>query len=452
MTERVAIILAAGMGTRMKSSLPKVLHQVGNRSMLEWAIECARGAGCQRTVVVIGTHSEDLRHKATALVGAENVAVQDPPLGTGHAVLAARDALEGFEGDAVVLFADTPLIPSETVAEAFAQTTAGAAVTVLGFQPEDAGSYGRLIRDDSGALVRIVEAKDASPEELAVPLCNSGVMAVNAPLLFDLLSEVGNDNAKGEYYLTDIVGIAVARGMRNAVVECGEDDVMGVNSRVHLAEAEAVFQARTRQAMLEKGVTLQSPDTTFFSFDTNIENDVVVEPNVVFGPGVRVATGTVIRAFSHLEGCTVGQDCQIGPFARLRPASELGTGVKIGNFVETKKTRMGDGSKANHLAYLGDGDIGAGANIGAGTIFCNYDGYFKHTTTIKDGAFVGSNSALVAPVTIGENAYVGSGSVVTSDVPSGALGVARGRQKNLDGWADKFHEETAARKAATKKG
>ncbi|MEO1189662.1 MAG: bifunctional UDP-N-acetylglucosamine diphosphorylase/glucosamine-1-phosphate N-acetyltransferase GlmU, partial [Pseudomonadota bacterium] len=400
MSNRAAIILAAGQGTRMRSALPKVLHKVGGRAMVDWSVALARSVGCDKIIVVCSPAGQAVQDHIAATLGADAIAIQDPPLGTGHAVLAAREALAGFEGDLVVLYGDTPLIPVNAVEALFHELDAGAAVGVLGFDAADPGAYGRLLVDDKNNLDAIVEAKEATPAQLAIRFCNSGVMAASAANMFALLDKVTNDNAKDEYYLTDIVGLAREAGQRCRAVACDEADVLGVNSRVELARAENAFQTKKRQAFLSSGVTMTAPDTVFFSYDTEIENDVILEPGVVFAPGVHVRTGARIRAFSHLEGAHVAENCEIGPYVRLRPGTVLERGVKIGNFVEVKKTRMGAGAKANHLSYLGDGDVGAGANIGAGTIFCNYDGFLKYQTTIGEGAFVGSNSALVAPVTI----------------------------------------------------
>ncbi|MCR9270128.1 MAG: bifunctional UDP-N-acetylglucosamine diphosphorylase/glucosamine-1-phosphate N-acetyltransferase GlmU [Hyphomonadaceae bacterium] len=452
MAGRAAVILAAGQGTRMRSALPKVLHQVGGRAMVDWSVALARSIGCEKIVVVCSPSGQAVQNHIQATLGAEAIAIQDPPLGTGHAVLAAKDALAGFEGDMVVLYGDTPLIPAEAVEALFDLLSDGATVGVLGFDAVDPGAYGRLITNGAGALESIVEAKEATPEQLDVTLCNSGVMAADAETMFELLSRVTNDNAKGEYYLTDIVALARGDEKPCGVVVCDEADVLGVNSRVELAQAERAFQVKMRRAVLASGVTMTAPETVFFSHDTEIENDVLIEPSVVFAPGVSIKSGTRIRAFSHLEGASVAENCEIGPYVRLRPGAVLEQGVKIGNFVEVKKTRMGAGAKANHLSYLGDGDVGAGANIGAGTIFCNYDGFLKYQTKVGKGAFVGSNSSLVAPVTIGDGAYVGSGSVVTKDVEDNALAVARGRQMQKSGWATAFRDKMAAIKAARKKG
>lgn len=446
MTARAAIILAAGQGTRMKSPLPKVLHPVGGRAMLDHAIDAAQGLGCERIVVVVGDHSPQVRAHVEARLGADAVAVQDPPLGTGHAVLAAREALAGFEGRVVVTYGDVPLLKASDIEAAFG----GDGVTVVGFEARDPTGYGRLLTDADGGLEAIVEHKEATADQLAITLCNSGVMAAPAGLLFDLLAQVRNDNAKGEYYLTDVVALARAAGASTRVTPAAEDAVMGVNAQAELAQAEALFQKVQRDTALAAGVMMPAPDTVHFAWDTRIEGGATVEPYVVFAPGVTVAAGARIRAFSHLEGAAVGPGAEVGPYARLRPGADLGARVKIGNFVEVKNVRMDDGAKANHLAYLGDAAVGAGANIGAGTIFCNYDGVFKHRTTVGEGAFVGSNSSLVAPVSIGAGAMVGSGSVVTQDVPDGALALARARQEVKPGWAARFMAMMKAKKAAGK--
>ncbi len=452
MANRAAVILAAGQGTRMKSDLPKVLHSVGGRPMLDWSIALAQSVGCDRILVVCSPSAAAVQAHVIDQLGPGAVTIQDPPLGTGHAVLTARQALSDFDGELVVLCGDVPLIETETLESLFALVGEGAAVGVLGFEAADPGAYGRLITDEAGNLEAIVEAKEATPEQLAVSFCNSGVIAAPSRTMFELLDQVTNDNAKGEYYLTDIVGLAREADASCRTVSCEEAQVMGINSRVQLAEAEAAFQIRKRHEVLASGVTMTAPDTVYFSYDTDIENDVVIEPNVVFAPGVTVRRGARVRAFSHLEGAHVGPGSVIGPFVRLRPGAELEERVKIGNFVEVKNTKMGSGAQASHLSYLGDGEIGAGANIGAGTIFCNYDGFLKYKTTVGKNAFIGSNSALVAPVTIGDGAFVGSGSVITKDVESNALAVARGRQMQKSGWATAFRDKMAAIKAARKKG
>ncbi len=417
--------------------------------MLSWTLDLARTSGADTIAAVWGAHSPAVRDAAEA-AGALT-ALQDPPLGTGHAVLQAKPALSGFSGDVIVLYADTPLIRPETVQAAFEALDAGAGVAVVGFEPADAAGYGRLILAEDGSLERIVEHKDATVAERSVGLCNSGVLAVPADLLFALLEKVGNDNAKGEYYLTDVVGLAREAGRSAVVVRAAQDEVLGVNSRSDLAAAEAAFQARKRSEAMAAGVTLIAPETVFFSHDTQIDPDVVVEPNVVFASAVSVKTGAVIRAFSHLEGAEVGEGAQVGPYARLRPGTVLGAGARIGNFVETKKAEIGAGAKVNHLSYVGDARIGAQANIGAGTITCNYDGFDKHLTVIGEGAFIGSNTALVAPVTVGAGAYTGSGGVITADVPADALAIARAKQDIRPGWAARYRAAKTARKTSARK-
>jgi bifunctional UDP-N-acetylglucosamine pyrophosphorylase / glucosamine-1-phosphate N-acetyltransferase len=443
---RAAIILAAGHGTRMKSGLSKVLHPVGGRPMMEWTIELARGLGCEKIIVVVGAHNPDAKARAETALGAGCTALQDPPRGTGHAVSCAREALAGFEGDAIVLYADTPLISTQTAKGVFDALESGASVAVLGFEAADPGAYGRLILNQAGGLDAIVEAKEATPEQLAVALCNSGVLAAPAPLLFDLLAHVTDDNAKGEFYLTDVVGLARGRGLNAAVFTGQEDEMLGVNSRVELAQAEHQFQARRRHQAMVDGVTLIAPETVHFSYDTQVGNDVIIEPNVVFGPKVVIESGAIVRAFSHLEGCVIKSGASVGPFARIRPGSEIGENAFVGNFVEVKNTTMGKGAKASHLTYLGDASVGEKANIGAGTVTCNYDGFFKYRTSIGAGAFIGSDTMLVAPVTIGENAMTGSGSTITKDVPAGALAVERSEQRILEGWATKFRTKQKALK------
>ena len=445
--QRAAVILAAGKGTRMKSALPKVMHAVGGRPMMDWSLALARQVGCARILAVVHPSQDVLIAHLKAHHPDVGIAFQDPPQGTGHAVRCAQDALQGFEGQLAVLYGDSPLVPAKVIEDLFSGVAGGVALGVLGFEAADPGLYGRLITNPDGDLEAIVEAREASPEQLEVRICNSGVMAGRAEDMFRLLQKITNSNAKGEYYLTDLVGLVRAEGGRCALVTALEDDLIGCDSKGDLAEAEGIFQAARRKGLMEAGVTLVAPETVFVSHDTQIAADVVVEPNVVFGPGVTVAAGARIRAFSHLEGAVVGEGCEIGPFARLRPGTVLAREVRIVNFVETKNTEMGEGAKANHLAYLGDGRIGAGANIGAGTIFCNYDGFLKHETHVGEGAFVGSNSALVAPVSIGDGAYVGSGSVITKDVPDDALAVARAHQMTREGWAKTFRTKKAAEKA-----
>ncbi len=443
MIKRAAIILAAGAGTRMKSPLPKVLHKVGGRTLLDRAIDAAEGLGCEKIVVVVGAHSPAVGEHVTKRLGAGAVAVQDPPLGTGHAVLAAKGALAGFEGDVLVTYADTPLMDAMAIDPLL---DVEADVAVLGFEAADPFGYGRLIVQGD-QLTAIVEEKDASEAQRAITASNSGVIAAKASVLFDLLSKVGNANAKQEYYLTDVVGLANAAGLTVRAAFAPEEVMLGVNSQGQLAEAEAVWQAGARARLMEAGVSMSAPDTVHLSHDTVIGAGATIEPYVVFGPGVTVDGGAVIRAFSHLEGCIVRPGAIIGPYARLRPGADIGEDAHIGNFVEVKKVKVGKGAKANHLSYLGDGTVGAKANIGAGTIFCNYDGFDKYDTHIGEGAFIGSDTALVAPVRVGDGAMTGSGSVITEDVPADALALARGSQVNKEGWAAKFRERKKAAKA-----
>ncbi len=435
---RSAVILAAGHGTRMKTSLPKVLHPVGGRSMFSWAVALAREVNAGLICAVVSDKSGAVGKAAARELGGGGVAVQHPPQGTGDAVKCAKSVLEGFEGNVITLYGDTPLIQGHTIERVFNALDEGASIAVLGFEAADPAAYGRLILASDGTLDCIVEAKDASDAQRAVTLCNSGVMAASADLLFSLLDEVNNDNANGEYYLTDIVGLARQRGLKVVTVNADEQELMGVNSQGELATAEALFQARKRACWLQDGVRMAAPDTIYASWDTHIAPDCVIDPFVIFGPGVSLGEGTHVRSFSHLEGAVAEENVAIGPYARLRPGTELGAHAKVGNFVETKKAKIGDGAKISHLSYIGDAIIGADVNIGAGTITCNYDGFEKHTTRIEAGAFVGSNTSLVAPVRVGAGAVVGSGSVITRDVPDDALGVARSRQRDIEGWAESF--------------
>ena len=422
----VAVVLAAGKGTRMRSSLAKVLHPVGGLPMVRHVLGAVRGAGVGATALVVGPGAS----WAPEVAEGATVHVQSEQLGTAHAVLAARQAFAGMEA-VVVLFGDTPLVTAATIDRMLARVHGGADIAVLAFEPEDPAGYGRVILDASGHVAAIREHQEASPEERAVRLCNSGIMAIRAGAALDALADIGNDNAKGEYYLTDIVPIGRTRGFVIVWERADPREVMGINDRAQLAQAEAAFQAIARARALERA-TLAAPETVHFSHDTIIGEDVTVEPFVVFGPGVSVGDGATIRAFSHLEGATVAPGAVVGPYARLRPGTTIGAGARIGNFVEVKAAEVAAGAKVNHLSYIGDASVGAGANIGAGTITCNYDGKDKHLTRIGAGAFIGSNSALVAPVSIGERAYVGSGSVITEDVPADALAIARGRQVTKD--------------------
>ena len=433
------IILGAGMGTRMNSELPKVLHQIGGAPMLVHAMRAGATLNPEKTVIVAGHGAEAVSKAALAYDPDAETVLQTEQLGTAHAVAQAGAALEGFEGDALVLYGDTPFIGSETL-EAMAVARGLHDVVVLGFEAADPGRYGRLITNGD-ALERIVEFKDATDEERAVTLCNSGVIAAKSSVLFDLIAAVGNDNASGEYYLTDIIGIARSKGLSSTVVRCDEAETLGVNSRAELIAAEADFQARARTAAIEDGVTLLAPDTVFFAYDTYLGRDAIIAQNVIFGPNVTVESGAKIRAFSHLEGCHVSQGATVGPYARLRPGAELQENVHVGNFVEIKNAIVAEGAKVNHLSYIGDADIGARTNIGAGTITCNYDGVFKHRTVIGEDVFIGSNTMLVAPVTVGNAAMTASGSVVSRDVPDGDLAIARSRQENKPGFAVKLFEK-----------
>ena len=444
---RAAVILAAGRGERMASPTPKVLHRVGGRTLIDHAIDAAQALECSPIIVVVGAQAPQVGDHVAARLGKDAVVVQDPPLGTGHAVLAAKAALADFSGDVVVTYADCPLLTAQAVRPLFDLRAGGADIAVLGFEAARPGAYGRLVLGGEGVLLRIVEAKDAIAEDLAITACNSGVVAAPAALLFELLSRVRADNVKGEYYLTDVIGLATEAARPVRVAFAGEDEVAGVNSQSELAGVEAAFQRRARAQAMAAGVTMTAPESVYLAWDTKLAPGVTVEACVVFGPGVSVEAGAVIRAFSHLEGARVGQGALIGPYARLRPGADIGEGAHIGNFVEVKKVKVGAGAKANHLAYLGDGSVGAGANIGAGTIFCNYDGFDKFETHVGEGAFIGSNSALVAPVTIGAGAYTGSGSVITRDVSGDALALGRGAQVEKPGWAAAFRSRKRAAKA-----
>ncbi|MEI4470552.1 bifunctional UDP-N-acetylglucosamine diphosphorylase/glucosamine-1-phosphate N-acetyltransferase GlmU [Frigidibacter sp. MR17.24] len=437
------IILAAGQGTRMNSDRPKVLHPLGGVPMLWHAMAAGDTLFPELTVVVTGHGGPEVEAAAKAHNPEAVCVTQSERLGTGHAVQQAVPALEGFSGRAIVLYGDTPFIAPETL-ERLAEARAD--VTVLGFTPADPGRYGRLVTAGD-SLERIVEWKDASAEERAITLCNSGVMACDVDLLRELLAGLTNDNAAGEYYLTDIVGLARARGLAAGVVTCDESETLGINSRPELAAAEVAFQARRRAEAMETGVTLHAPETTFFSFDTVIGRDAVIGPNVVFGPGVTVESEAEIRAFCHLEGCHVSRGATVGPFARLRPGAELAEEVHVGNFVEIKNATLDEGVKVGHLTYLGDAHVGEHTNIGAGTVTCNYDGVSKHRTVIGARAFIGSDTMLVAPVTVGADAMTGSGSVITSDVPDGALAIGRARQETKPGLAVKLFEKLKAAKA-----
>src|SRR5450432_2328632 len=435
----LTIVLAAGEGTRMRSSIAKVLHPVAGQSLLAHVLGAApKGAGAALAVVIgpdhpsVAEETKRLRPDATTFVKRER-------LGTAHAVLAARDAIARGADDLLVVFGDTPLISAETFARLRAPLQNGAALAVLGFRAADPTGYGRLLVEGD-QLVAIREQAEASPAERAITLCNAGVMAFDGHKALKIIEKIGNANSKGEYYLPDAVGIVRQQGLEAVVIETSEDEVRGINTKAQLAEAEQVMQARLRAAALEAGVTMIAPETVYLAADTKFGNDVTIEPFVVIGSGVTIADGAVIHSFSHLVQATIGKKASVGPYARLRPGTSLGEGAKVGNFVETKAATLEAGVKVNHLSYIGDTHIGAGANIGAGTITCNYDGFGKHPTTIGSGAFVGSNTSLVAPVRIGNGAYIGSGSVITRDVPDDALAVERGQQTTREGWAKRFRE------------
>lgn len=437
------IILAAGQGTRMNSDLPKVLHPIAGAPMLHHAMAAGTALDPARLVVVTGFGAEQVTASALAFDPSAQVVLQKEQLGTGHATGIAREVLGDFEGRAIVLFGDTPFIRAETLSQ-LAESTAD--ITVLGFEPADPARYGRLIMNGD-QLERIVEYKDATEAERAIGLCNSGVMAAATPLLFELIDALDTNNAQGEYYLTDLPQLARARGLTVRVVTCDETETLGINSRAELAAADRQFQAAARSALMESGVTLVAPETVYLARDTAIGRDAVIEPNVVFGPGVTVETGATIRAFSHLEGCHVSRGAIVGPYARLRPGTELAEDVRVGNFVEVKNATLDTGAKVNHLSYIGDASIGESSNIGAGTITCNYDGVMKHRTEIGARAFIGSNTMLVAPVTVGDEAMTGSGSVITADVEAGALAIGRAPQVEKPGMARKLFEIMRARKA-----
>ncbi|MBL0923513.1 MAG: bifunctional UDP-N-acetylglucosamine diphosphorylase/glucosamine-1-phosphate N-acetyltransferase GlmU [Sphingomonadaceae bacterium] len=448
MTDIAAIILAAGKGTRMKSDLHKVLHPIAGRPMLMHLMDAVDALSPAKKVVVVGDKAEQLE---AALGDSAEFAVQDPQLGTGHAVQQAEGAISGFDGDVLILYGDVPFVPTATMQAMIGRLEHpdNPAVVVLGFEPEDTLQYGRIVATGD-RIEWMVEHKDATESQRAVKLCNSGLMAVKAKDLFALLARVKNDNAAGEYYLVDIVNIAVADGRHCHVVKTDPYDVTGINSRGELAAMEAEWQMRRRVQAMADGATLIAPETVWFAWDTKLGRDVLIEPNVFFGPGVSVADNVKIRANSHIEGARIESGCEVGPFARLRPGTVLEEKAKIGNFVEVKKAHLGKGAKANHLTYLGDAEIGAKANIGAGTITCNYDGYFKYQTVIGEGAFIGSNSALIAPVRIGRDAIVAAGSAVSRDVADGELRMVRAEQLVKPGWADRFHDAMRKKKAEKK--
>ncbi len=447
------IVLAAGQGTRMRSDTHKVLHPIAGKPMLHHLLDTVAAMGATRQVVVVGKGREQLE---AALAGrGVATALQAEQKGTAHAVSMARAALEGFDGPVIILYGDTPFVTRATLRRMLDRLTQAddPGVVVMASSPDDGKQYGRVILETgltgSDRIAKMVEFKDATPEERAVKLCNSGMMAVGSHDLFGWIDAVGNDNAGHEYYLPDVVNVAALSGRHPVAIEGEAFETAGVNSRAELAHLELDWQRRRREEALEQGATLIDPESVWFSADTELGRDCTIEPHVVFGPGVRIADGAVIRAFSHIEGATIAGGCEVGPFARLRPGAVMDEGSKVGNFVEMKKTRLGRGAKANHLTYLGDADVGEKANIGAGTITCNYDGIGKYPTRIGAGAFIGSNSALVAPVTIGDGAIVGAGSVVTKDVAADELAVARAEQRGMKGWAARFRERQRANKGGS---
>ena len=448
-TPLAIVTLAAGKGTRMRSDLHKVLHPIAGRPMIEHLLASAAELNPALSVVIAGHGREQLEAQ---LGSRATIAVQDPQLGTGHAVQQAEAALAGFEGDVLILYGDVPFVTTATMQRMIDRLHEAdrPLCVVLGFRPADPGAYGRIITEDRRTIAKMVEFKDASETERQIDLCNSGLMAVRAEDLFPLLAQVTNDNAAGEYYLPDIVMLGMKQGRISAVIETAADEVAGINSRAELAEAEARWQAVRRRQAMDDGASLVAPETVWFAWDTVLGRDVLIEPNVFFGPGVSVADKVKIRANCHIEGAVIGAGCEVGPFARLRPGTVLGEKAKIGNFVEVKKAVLGEGAKASHLSYIGDAEVGAGANIGAGTITCNYDGYFKYKTVIGERAFIGSNSALVAPVKIGADAIVAAGSAVTRDVAAGELRLVRGEQLVKPGWADRFHDAMKKKKAEKK--
>jgi bifunctional UDP-N-acetylglucosamine pyrophosphorylase/glucosamine-1-phosphate N-acetyltransferase len=435
----LTIVLAAGEGTRMRSSLPKVLHPVAGQSLLAHVLGAAPNGAGAALAVVVGPEHRAVEEEVRRLRPDAATYVQGARLGTAHAVLAARQAIARGADDLLVAFGDTPLISAATFERMRAPLNNGAALAVLGFRAADPTGYGRLLVEGD-RLVAIREQADASPAERAIKLCNAGVMAFDGRRALEIIEKIGNTNSKGEYYLTDAVAIVRDLGLEAVVIETSEDEVRGINTKAQLAEAEAVMQARLRKAALEAGVTMSAPETVYLAADTSFGNDVTIEPFVVIGPGVSIADGAVIHSFSHIVQASIGRNASVGPYARLRPGTLLGDGARIGNFVETKAATLEAGVKVNHLSYIGDAHVGANANIGAGTITCNYDGFGKHKTEIGKGAFVGTNSSLVAPVKIGDGAYIGSGSVITKDVPDDAMAVERGQQTNREGGAARYRE------------
>ncbi|TPN33055.1 bifunctional UDP-N-acetylglucosamine diphosphorylase/glucosamine-1-phosphate N-acetyltransferase GlmU [Mesorhizobium sp. B2-3-3] len=446
----LSVILAAGEGTRMKSALPKVLHPIAGLPMVAHVVKAAEAAGASSEAIVIGHRAEEMREVVAKFSPKAETFVQEERLGTAHAVLAAREAISRGHDDILVMFGDTPLIDAEALTLARLKLAEGAAVVVIGFRPPVPNGYGRLV-EKGGKLIAIREEKDCSEAEKKITFCNAGMMAIAGKHALKLLDAVGNQNAKGEYYLTDIVEIAGAQGLDVVATEASFENALGINNRAELAQAEGLWQQRRREEAMLSGVTLVAPETVYFSYDTEIGADTIVEPNVWFGPGVKIAGGAKIHAFSHIEGASIASNCDVGPFARLRPGADLKQKAKVGNFCEIKQAIIEEGAKVNHLTYIGDARVGAAANIGAGTITCNYDGYSKFFTDIGEGAFIGSNSSLVAPVSIGKGGYIASGSVITENVPDDALAFGRARQKTIPGKGKELRERFASAAAAKKK-
>jgi bifunctional UDP-N-acetylglucosamine pyrophosphorylase / glucosamine-1-phosphate N-acetyltransferase len=443
MTQRsvLAIVLAAGKGTRMKSDVPKVMHAIAGAPLLTHVLAAAKAARVSEICVVVGPGMDEVDSVARGLDPHLPIFVQAEQRGTADAVKSAQDAFSSFAGAVIVLYGDTPLLRAETIDRLRSELNDGADIVVVGFDAKDPTGYGRLLLDECGKLIGVREEKDANAEERALTLCNSGIMGFGgSKTLADLLSRIGNANAKGEFYLTDAVALAHAGALDTRMLLADADEVLGVNSRTELAPAEAAIQQRLRNKIMAGGATLVAPETIFLSHDTKVGKDVVIEPNVFIGPGVVIEDGATIHGFCHVVGARVGRNAEVGPFARLRPGADLGPNTKVGNFVEIKKSEIAEGAKVNHLTYIGDTSVGACANIGAGTITCNYDGIAKYRTEIGAGAFIGSNSSLVAPVKIGEGAYVGSGSVISKDVPAGSLALTRAPQEERPGWAARFRK------------
>jgi len=445
------VVLAAGKGTRMRSDFPKVLHKAAGRTLLGHVLHSAAEAKPERTVVISGPEMPEVGEEARSIVPEAAIAIQEKRQGTGHAVGIAKDGLKGFEGTVLVLYGDVPLIRPETILALAQAVTEESPLAVLGFRAANPTGYGRLIQNRAGKLIAIREELDTTVDERRIDLCNSGFIGIKAKLLWELLPRITNDNAKHEYYLTDLVGLTVGQGRQVALAECPEAEVHGVNTRAQLAQIESLLQTRYRQGAMDNGATLIDPASVFLSADTEIGKDVTIEPHVVIGPHVRIGDDVEILAFSHIEGATIANGVRIGPFARLRPGADIGKNAHIGNFVEIKKAKIGEGAKANHLTYIGDARIGARSNIGAGTITCNYDGFEKHVTEIGADVFVGSNTALVAPVSVGDGSNIAAGSVITQNVPNDALAIARGRQTVKPGWAKKYRELKKAKKQKGKR-